>query len=93
MEAYLMPLHDAGVIEPEEERHQWVFHIAVSDRYLDWRDGKLSLASSSVSTGADLASASISDDSSVPLLSASPAFSWEQPSNAWYQEVSTPREP
>jgi uncharacterized protein YcbK (DUF882 family) len=91
MEAYLMPLHDAGVIEPEEERHQWVFHIAVSDRYLDWRDGKLSMASTSVTERAD--SASASDDSSAPLLSASPAFSWEQPSNAWYQEVSTPREP
>jgi hypothetical protein len=25
------------LVEPEEERHQWVFHIMVSDRYSDWR--------------------------------------------------------
>jgi hypothetical protein len=91
VEQYLVPLRDAGLVEPEEERHQWVFHIAVSGRYDDWRDGKLSLASSNVSERA--ASASLSDDSTAPLLSASPAFSWEQTSNAWYQEVSTPREP
>jgi len=37
MEQYLMPLRDEGLVEPEEERHQWVFHIAVSGRYSDWR--------------------------------------------------------
>src|SRR5579863_1174206 len=30
VEDYLLPLNNAGLIEPEEERHQWVFHIAVS---------------------------------------------------------------
>lgn len=40
VEQYLMPMRDAGLIEPEEERHQWVFHIAVSGRYADWRDGR-----------------------------------------------------
>ena len=35
MEAYLMPLREQGLVEPEEERHQWVFHIAVSGRYGD----------------------------------------------------------
>ncbi len=38
MEQYLMPLKDQGLIEPEEERHQWVFHIAVSGRYADLRE-------------------------------------------------------
>jgi hypothetical protein len=27
-------------VEPEEERHQWVFHVAVSGRYTDWRESK-----------------------------------------------------
>jgi len=40
MEAYLMPLRDQGLIEPEEERRQWVFHVAVSGRYADWRGGQ-----------------------------------------------------
>jgi hypothetical protein len=40
MEQYLMPLRDQGLVEPEEERHQWVFHVAVSGRYGDLRDSK-----------------------------------------------------
>jgi hypothetical protein len=40
MEQYLMPLRDQGLVEPEEERHQWVFHVAVSGRYADLRDPK-----------------------------------------------------
>jgi len=35
MEQYLMPLKDQGLVEPEEERHQWVFHVAVSGHYAD----------------------------------------------------------
>ena len=38
MEQYLMPLRDQGLVEPEEERHQWVFHVAVSGRYRDSRE-------------------------------------------------------
>ncbi len=38
MEQYMLPLKNLGVIEPEEERHQWVFHVMVSDRYVTWRD-------------------------------------------------------
>jgi hypothetical protein len=38
MEQYLMPLRDQGLVEPEEERHQWVFHVAVSGRYGDARE-------------------------------------------------------
>ncbi len=35
VEAYMMPLKEQGLIEPEEERHQWVFHVAVSGKYAD----------------------------------------------------------
>ena len=41
MEQYLMPLKDAGLVEPEEERRQWVFHVAVSGRYSDWREARM----------------------------------------------------
>src|ERR1700692_5092876 len=37
VEYYLFYLNALGLVEPEEERHQWVFHIMVSDRYSDWR--------------------------------------------------------
>jgi len=40
MEQYILPLKNLGLVEPEEERHQWVFHIAVSGRYADWRESK-----------------------------------------------------
>ena len=41
VEQYMLPLKDLGIIEPEEERRQWVFHVAVSDRYTDWRESKM----------------------------------------------------
>jgi len=41
MEQYLLPLKEAGLVEPEEERHQWVFHVAVSGRYTDWREARM----------------------------------------------------
>ena len=41
MEDYLMPLRDQGLVEPEEERRQWVFHVAVSGRYSDWHDSRM----------------------------------------------------
>lgn len=34
---YLFYLRALGLIEPEEERRQWVFHVMVSDQYADWR--------------------------------------------------------
>jgi hypothetical protein len=40
VEQYMLPLKDQGLVEPEEERHQWVFHVAVSGRYADWRESK-----------------------------------------------------
>jgi hypothetical protein len=41
MEQYMMPLKELGLIEPEEERRQWVFHVMVSDRYSDWRESRM----------------------------------------------------
>lgn len=41
VEQYMLPLKDLGLIEPEEERRQWVFHVMVSDRYSDWRESKM----------------------------------------------------
>lgn len=38
VEYYLFYLNALGLVEPEEERHQWVFHIMVSDRYSEWRE-------------------------------------------------------
>jgi len=38
---YMLPLKQLGLIEPEEERHQWVFHVMVSGRYTDWRESRM----------------------------------------------------
>jgi hypothetical protein len=38
MEHYLFYMKALGLVEPEEERHQWVFHIMVSGLYSDWRE-------------------------------------------------------
>jgi Family of unknown function (DUF5715) len=40
VEQYMLPLQEQGLLEPEEERRQWVFHVAVSGRYADWREAK-----------------------------------------------------
>jgi hypothetical protein len=37
MEHYLFYMKALGLVEPEEERRQWVYHIMVSGRYADWR--------------------------------------------------------
>jgi hypothetical protein len=37
VERYLWYLNAIGLVEPEEERRHWCFHIMVSDRYSDWR--------------------------------------------------------
>lgn len=37
VEHYLFYLNALGLVEPEEERRHWCFHIMVSDRYADWR--------------------------------------------------------
>ena len=40
VEHYLFYFHALGLVEPEEERRQWVFHVMVSDRYSDWRQSQ-----------------------------------------------------
>jgi hypothetical protein len=37
MEHYLFYMKALGLVEPEEERRQWVYHIMVSGRYAEWR--------------------------------------------------------
>jgi hypothetical protein len=37
VERYLFYLNALGLVEPEEERRHWCFHVMVSDRYSDWR--------------------------------------------------------
>jgi hypothetical protein len=37
-EHYLFYMKALGLVEPEEERHQWVFHIMVSGHYSEWRE-------------------------------------------------------
>jgi Family of unknown function (DUF5715) len=37
MEDYLRPLKEMGLVEPEEERRQWCFHIMVAGAYDEWR--------------------------------------------------------
>jgi len=38
MEHYLFYMKSLGLVEPEEERRHWCFHIMVSGRYNEWRD-------------------------------------------------------
>ena len=40
MEDYMRPLKELGLIEPEEERRQWCFHIMVAGDYGTWRVNK-----------------------------------------------------
>ena len=37
MEHYLFYMKSVGLVEPEEERRHWCFHIMVSGRYEEWR--------------------------------------------------------
>src|SRR5438477_10044828 len=41
MEEYMRPLKQLGVIEPEEERHHWCFHIMVAGSYDDYRQMRM----------------------------------------------------
>lgn len=82
VEQYLMPMRDAGLVEPEEERHQWVFHIAVSGRYEDWRADNNSVASDAQESF-HIAAASKSSDALIPVSS---SFSWDQPTTNFLQK-------
>ena len=51
---YLMPLKEQGLVEPEEERRHWCFHIAVSGKYGDWRQDQMaSTAKTNAPAGED----------------------------------------
>jgi Family of unknown function (DUF5715) len=41
MENYLKPLKEMGLIEPEEERRHWCFHIMVAGSYAEYRATKM----------------------------------------------------
>lgn len=43
VERYLFYLKALGLVEPEEERRQWVFHIMVSKNYADWRKSQTAM--------------------------------------------------
>ncbi len=60
MEEYLRPLKEMGLIEPEEERRHWCFHIMVGGGYSEYRETKM------VAKQADLSSA-LGDITSVGL--------------------------
>lgn len=62
VEQYMLPMKNMGLIEPEEERRQWVFHVAVSDRYTDWRESRMLAGERSEEDDADV----IEDLSSNP---------------------------
>jgi Family of unknown function (DUF5715) len=38
IEQYLFYMKALGLVEPEEERRHWCFHIMVSGRYAEWRE-------------------------------------------------------
>jgi hypothetical protein len=38
VEQYLFYMKAVGLVEPEEERRHWCFHIMVSGRYAEWRE-------------------------------------------------------
>jgi len=41
MQEYLKPLKEMGLIEPEEERRHWCFHIMVAGAYDDYRQSRV----------------------------------------------------
>ena len=58
VEEYLKPLKEMGLIEPEEERRHWCFHIMVAGSYDQYRQVR-TLASQQDSTSALLEITSI----------------------------------
>jgi hypothetical protein len=41
MQNYMRPLKELGVIEPEEERRHWCFHVMVAGSYAEYRANKM----------------------------------------------------
>lgn len=58
VEYYLFYLRAIGLVEPEEERRHWCFHIMVSDRYEDWRQTQTILPSHQPQEAAETIAAS-----------------------------------
>jgi hypothetical protein len=50
VEAYFKPLKELGLIEPEEERRQWCFHVMVAGSYSEWRLSHMVAAGEGFST-------------------------------------------
>jgi hypothetical protein len=65
VEQYMLPLKNLGLIEPEEERRQWVFHVMVSDRYVEWRQAQTEPSESDVQS---VAGTKETEEPIVPLL-------------------------
>ena len=63
VENYLIPMKAAGLVEPEEERRQWVFHIMVSNRYTN-PDDKTGDKTEVAQSGTD----DLDDDDRPPTL-------------------------
>jgi len=53
VEEYLKPLKELGLIEPEEERRQWCFHIMVGGGYTEYRASR-AIAAVAQDSGANL---------------------------------------
>ncbi len=53
MEHYLFYMKALGLVEPEEERHHWCFHIMVSGLYSDWRQTQTIIPMDRVSPDSD----------------------------------------
>jgi len=65
VEQYMLPLKNLGLIEPEEERRQWVFHVMVSDRYTEWRQAQLESTEPEIQS---VAGTKETEEPIVPLL-------------------------
>lgn len=61
MEDYMKPLKELGLIEPEEERRQWCFHIMVAGSYDDWRMSHLLLEEPASATLRDITTVGLQD--------------------------------
>lgn len=72
MEDYLRPLHEARLVEPEEERRQWCFHIMVAGAYDQWRATKMLAEQADVNkTISDIVSVGLPDTSALSIQQSS----------------------
>jgi hypothetical protein len=97
VENYLIPMKAAGLVEPEEERRQWVFHIMVSNRYVEPADGtvaegtEVAQRDANDSSGADLPGSETSgDDLQPPLLQRTTSLGLADAPGFLRQESMTP---